>query len=79
MKTYECIDRLNCRFSDCRFHIICSKYHKQRDMERRRGVQKAFLNDIMPNEVEWYREWLEEQGANVHETNEAFLIKARGM
>ena len=32
---YHCIDRLNCRFFDCRFHIICMKYHEQRDAERR--------------------------------------------
>ena len=34
MKQYECIDRLNCRYSDCRFHVICCKYHRARDAER---------------------------------------------
>ena len=32
-RTYHCIDRLNCIYSDCRFHVICMKYMKQRDAE----------------------------------------------
>ena len=28
------IDRRDCHFSDCRFHVICTKYHRQRDIDR---------------------------------------------
>lgn len=31
---YHCIDRKQCTFHKCPFHVICTKYHQQRDAER---------------------------------------------